>query len=289
MLLRTAVLERIVRGEISLVFRRWRRPTVRTGGTLRTALGVLRILEVAKVEESDVTDADAAAAGCASRAALLDGCGARAGQLYRIAVEYAGADPRIALRQQDALSDAAVDDVLRRLNRLDARSPTGPWTLRVLAEIEGRPRRRGPGAGPTAGLREGLVEAADPQAQGPRAHRQPAHRLRAVATGPGSRSNASRDRGPDARKRPTRGCRYTRMSISGSARQPRTMRQRRTNSQGPSRPPHDGRAPAGLSRKLMRNPSRGRGRGISPASWLRPRTRRSRAAAAARRSVRDRG
>ena len=139
MLLRTAVLERIVRGEISLVFRRWRRPTVRTGGSLRTALGVLRILEVAAVEESDVTEADAAAAGYASRPALLADLGAPAGQLYRIAVEHAGADPRIALRQEDALSDAAVDDVLRRLNRLDARSPTGPWALRVLAEIEHHP------------------------------------------------------------------------------------------------------------------------------------------------------
>ena len=139
MLLRTAVLERIVSGEISLVFRRWRRPTVRTGGTLRTALGVLRILAVTEVEDSDVTDADAAAAGHASRAALLDGLGARAGQLYRIAVEHAGADPRIALRQQDALSDADVDDVLRRLHRLDARSAIGPWTLRVLAEIDDRP------------------------------------------------------------------------------------------------------------------------------------------------------
>ena len=104
MLLRTAVLERIVRGEISLVFRRWRRPTVRTGGSLRTALGVLRILEVAKMEESDVSDADAAAAGYASRAALLEDLGSRAGQLYRIAVEHVGADPRIALRRQDELS-----------------------------------------------------------------------------------------------------------------------------------------------------------------------------------------
>ena len=51
MLLRMAVLERIVSGEISLVFRRWRRPTVRAGGNLRTALGVLRIwiLDVASV------------------------------------------------------------------------------------------------------------------------------------------------------------------------------------------------------------------------------------------------
>ena len=53
MLLRTAALEHIVRGEVSLVFRRWRRPTVRTGGSLRTALGVLRILEVAAVEEQE--------------------------------------------------------------------------------------------------------------------------------------------------------------------------------------------------------------------------------------------
>jgi len=138
-LLQTAVLERIVSGEISLVFRRWRRPTVRTGGTLRTALGVLRILDVAEVEESDVTDADAAAAGHASRAALLEGLGARPGQLYRIAVAHAGADPRIALRQQDALSDADVDDVLRRLRRLDTRSAIGPWTLRVLTEIDDGP------------------------------------------------------------------------------------------------------------------------------------------------------
>ncbi len=139
MLLRTAALERIVRGEVSLVFRRWRRPTVRTGGSLRTALGVLRILEVAAVEESGVSDADAMSAGYASRAALLEDLGSRAGQLYRISVEYAGADPRIALRRQHELSEADADDLLRRLTRLDARSPTGPWTLRVLTEIEAGP------------------------------------------------------------------------------------------------------------------------------------------------------
>jgi len=138
-LLRTDALERIVRGEVSLVFRRWRRPTVRTGGSLRTALGVLRIVEVAAVEESDVSAADAAAAGYASRAALLGDLGTRGGQLYRIAVEYAGADPRIALRQQDDLPEAETGDLLHRLRRLDARSPTGPWTLRVLAEIEAGP------------------------------------------------------------------------------------------------------------------------------------------------------
>ena len=139
MLLRMAVLERIVRGEVSLVFRRWRRPTVRSGGSLRTALGVLRILDVAPVTEADISEADAARAGVSSRAAILDGLGAREGQVYRIAVEYAGADPRIALRQQDDLSDEEIEQIIGKLQRLDARLPAGPWTSRVLAAIEAQP------------------------------------------------------------------------------------------------------------------------------------------------------
>ena len=140
MLLRTADLERIVRGEITLVFRRWRRPTVRSGGTLRTAVGILRILDVAILDEADVSDADASAAGYASRAALLADSPAREGRrLYRVAVAFGGADPRIALREQDALTDAEVEGLLHRLRRLDARSAEGPWTLRVLSAIEERP------------------------------------------------------------------------------------------------------------------------------------------------------
>ena len=140
MLLRMAALQRIARGEVSLVFRRWRRPTVRAGGTLRTAVGMLRIREVAVVHESDVSDGDATAAGYASRAALLADLPAPEGRrLYRVRLEFGGADPRIALREQDELSDAEVEDLLRRLRRLDARSAEGPWTLRVLAVIDEQP------------------------------------------------------------------------------------------------------------------------------------------------------
>ena len=52
---------------------------------------------------------------------------------------FGGADPRIALREQDALSDAEIEGLLRRLRRLDAGSAEGPWTLRVLAAIEEQP------------------------------------------------------------------------------------------------------------------------------------------------------
>ena len=134
-----AVLERIVSGEISLVFRRWRKPTVRSGGSLRTALGVLRILDVASVTEADISEADAARAGVSSRAALLEGLDGREGQVYRIAVEYAGADPRIALRQQDDLSVEEIEQIIGKLQRLDARSAAGSWTARVLAAIEAHP------------------------------------------------------------------------------------------------------------------------------------------------------
>ena len=139
MLLRMAVLERIVSGDVSLVFRRWRRPTVRSGGSLRTALGVLRIVDVAPVAEAEISETDAGRAGFSSRAALLEGLGAREGQVYRIAVEYAGADPRIALRQQGDLSAAEIELVVEKLQRLDARSRPGPWTARVLAAVEDQP------------------------------------------------------------------------------------------------------------------------------------------------------
>ena len=43
MLFRLDELRRIGEGEITVAFRRWRRPTVKAGGTLRTKVGVLAI------------------------------------------------------------------------------------------------------------------------------------------------------------------------------------------------------------------------------------------------------
>ena len=139
MLLRRAVLNRITRSEISVVYRRWRKPTVRSGGTLRTAVGVLNILDVREVRAPDIPHADVVKAGYATKTELLAGLGARNGTIFRIALEYAGADPRVALRQRDILSGTELDAVGSRLQRLDVRSPAGPWTQRLLAAIEGCP------------------------------------------------------------------------------------------------------------------------------------------------------
>lgn len=139
MLLKRGTLGRIQAGEIDLVFRRWKRPTVKTGGTLKTAVGVLSILEVKAVGR--VTSAEAARAGYASRADLMAELDSREGDTYRIRVAYAGEDPRLALRENDRLTPEEMDEVLARLARMDRASEAGPWTRDVLDAIRRHPRK----------------------------------------------------------------------------------------------------------------------------------------------------
>jgi hypothetical protein len=65
MLLKLADLEAIRVGRIDLVFRRWSRPTVKAGGTLKTRLGILHIGRIDDLTPEDVTEADARRAGFA--------------------------------------------------------------------------------------------------------------------------------------------------------------------------------------------------------------------------------
>ncbi len=89
------------------------------------------------ISDSALTDASARSAGYPNLAALQKEL-RTAGRLYRIAFHHAGADPRIALRQ-----DAAIDDaLLAKLARLDAAAKTGPWTERVLRLIAANPEKR---------------------------------------------------------------------------------------------------------------------------------------------------
>jgi hypothetical protein len=141
--LRHDTLRRIEAGEVTLAFRRWRRPTVKAGGRLRTAVGVLAIESVEVVEPGEVTDADARRAGRPDRAALLADVPGD-GTLYRVELSWAGPDPRIALRERAEISPAERDELDRRLARLDAAGPRGPWTAQVLGLISEQPARRAP-------------------------------------------------------------------------------------------------------------------------------------------------
>jgi hypothetical protein len=139
MLFRPETLAKIAHGDVTVAFRRWRRPTVRAGGQLHTRAGLLAIDTVERIEEGDVTDADARDAGFATREeALRELAAGRDGQLYRIRFHLAGPDPRIALRNDAALTDDDVRALSARLERLDRASAHGPWTcdtLRLIAEM----------------------------------------------------------------------------------------------------------------------------------------------------------
>ena len=143
MLFRLDELRRIREGEITLAFRRWRRPTVRAGGTLRTKAGVLAIESVEPIAEADGTDADARRAGATDREALLARLRPE-GQLHRVEFRLAGPDPRIALRKRSRISSAERAEIDARLARLDAASRHGPWTRTVLGLIAERPATRAP-------------------------------------------------------------------------------------------------------------------------------------------------
>jgi hypothetical protein len=143
-LLRSSTLEGIRAGTITLAFRRWKRPTVRAGGRLRTAIGELAIEAVDRVPESSLTDDAARAAGLADAAelrAVLDG---REGALYRVRLSYAGQDARIALRERTSMTPDERAELADKLQRMDARSEDGAWTHRYLRLIERHPARRAP-------------------------------------------------------------------------------------------------------------------------------------------------
>ena len=70
MLLKQETLSGIESGSITVAFRRWRRPTVKAGGTLLTSIGQLAVETVEVVNLEEITEKEAAAAGFSSLASL---------------------------------------------------------------------------------------------------------------------------------------------------------------------------------------------------------------------------
>jgi hypothetical protein len=151
MLLDNPTLEGIVDGKIRVVFRTWRKPTVKNGGTLRTRRGVLAIESVEPITLRQITAEDVRMAGFSDRGELLRGFEGRDGELYRIRVRLEGEDPRIALRKKK-LGAAERQLVEKRLQRMDAASDQGPWTRTYLELIESRPAQRAPELAELMGL-----------------------------------------------------------------------------------------------------------------------------------------
>ena len=139
MLFKNEILRGILSGAVTLAFRRWRRPTVREGGTLLTPVGEIEIGSIRTISLSSITAADARSAGYESRGALLEELKRRTeGEVYRIELGTLHPDPRLALR--DAPADGEeLAELQTKLQRLDARAESGSWTLRVLGVLGSHP------------------------------------------------------------------------------------------------------------------------------------------------------
>ncbi len=143
MLIPVRDLQLIAEGRITMVFRRWVKPTVRSGGTLRTAVGVLAIESVEPIVERDLVPSDARAAGFTDLQALHAALSKHTkGTLYRVRLHLHGSDPRVQLRETSKLSPQEVESLRGKLGRMDLRSSQGPWTFRTLEAIRSNPCRR---------------------------------------------------------------------------------------------------------------------------------------------------
>ncbi|WP_336670313.1 ASCH domain-containing protein [Tsukamurella sp. USMM236] len=151
MLIPKAIAEGVRDGRVTTQYRRWDTPRVKVGGTQLTPAGLLRFTRVTRVPDVDkISDRAARAAGVKDAAALRKLLtprdpdaprrerSARGGEhVYRVHLEWAGEDPRLALREE-LPDDAELAAIAKRLARLDARE-TGPWTRDILEWIRDHP------------------------------------------------------------------------------------------------------------------------------------------------------
>jgi len=133
-------LKGIKSGEISYAFRRWEKPNVKKGGSMKTAIGVVRFIDVEPVKVNAITKADAAKAGFESVDLLLKYLNkGTSGTIYKVKVKYESEDPRIELREKTDLTDDEFQKLMTKLERLD--KTRGPWVLIVMKLIKRYPER----------------------------------------------------------------------------------------------------------------------------------------------------
>ncbi len=136
MLFRRETLDGIERGDVTLAFRRWRRPTVKAGGRQRTAAGAVRFGAVETCDAAALTENDARASGFVSLAALREMLGPDNGDpVYRIVIEGIEPDERIGRRETATVSEEEWLGLRRGFQRWETSAPGYfPAILKTIGE-----------------------------------------------------------------------------------------------------------------------------------------------------------
>ncbi len=135
----------LVGGSVTRTFRLWDKPHVKTGGRYRVhPIGVVEVSEVRRVALSVIDDEAARAGGFESRAELLEYMAPVAKVelsdetlVFDVTLRHAGDGDRVEGAMKATLKKADVEELARKLKRLDGRKP---WTMTVLKLIRRRPR-----------------------------------------------------------------------------------------------------------------------------------------------------
>jgi hypothetical protein len=119
-------------GSLTVAYRRWRRPSVRAGGTLQSPGGLLANDSIELIDDSEIDDTAARAAGYRDRRELIGNLRA-GGDLYRVRFHRIGDDPRVAMRERAELTP----EESTAMARLFERNEWAPVYLRLIAELPG--------------------------------------------------------------------------------------------------------------------------------------------------------
>ena len=140
-------LDGLVRGDIDLTFQTWTKPLVKPGRRYRChPIGVLEVDGIQQRTVESITAREARRAGFADREDLVDylsrGGAVEIGpdsNVFRVELHYAGDGDRVPAAVMDRLTEADVESIRKRLERMDARAGE-PWTMATLRLIGKMPR-----------------------------------------------------------------------------------------------------------------------------------------------------
>ena len=119
MLFKQELLEDIKSGNVSLVYRRWKKPLVKGGKLLKTAIGIIGIAEIHQIDDNEISHDDAAHAGYNDVQTLLASVNnGNTGNLYKISVYFHSEDPRIELRNNDSLNENDIEEITTKTSTI---------------------------------------------------------------------------------------------------------------------------------------------------------------------------
>jgi hypothetical protein len=132
--------ERIANGEITCSYRAWKRPQVKVGGRYHVGAVDIVVDSIDQVRLDKVSDPNARRSGFADRDALVKFLRKHASvadddRVWHVEFHTVERDHHPSLGDLDDLTEADIADIRARLDRMDARSDSGPWTRATLELI----------------------------------------------------------------------------------------------------------------------------------------------------------